>query len=98
MSWCSYEAVTFTEWCKKNRHGKVRWQLDRVVSKLRGHKNYFGVIGNSKMVGTFQYLALKIWRKWLSRRSNKGYVTLEKMSMIIKNHSYFKTQKALQIG
>lgn len=89
---------SFTEWCRKNRHRKLRWQLDRVVSKLRGHKNYFGVIGNSKMVGTFQYLALKIWRKWLSRRSNKGYVTLEKMSLIIKNHSYFKTQKALQIG
>ncbi len=88
--------IAFTRWCRENRHGKLSWQLDRVVAKLRGHKNYFGVKGNSRMVGTFQYFALKIWRKWLSRRSNKGYVTLEKMSMIIKNHTYFRTQKILQ--
>jgi group II intron reverse transcriptase/maturase len=72
-----------SEWAQKNMHRPIREQLAALWAKIRGHKNYFGVRGNSRAVDSFKYFALKVWRKWLCRRSNKGYVTLERLSRLI---------------
>ncbi len=34
------------EWCKKNRHRRVREQFKLLNAKLRGYYNYYGVRGN----------------------------------------------------
>ena len=80
----------FSEWCRQNMHEPIRVQLDGIVLKLRGHKNYFGVIGNSRRCDLFQYFGLAIWRRWLSRRSNSGYIDLARMSRILQLHPYFR--------
>jgi RNA-directed DNA polymerase len=52
--------------------------------KLKGHFAYFGISGNYKRLADFRYEARRIWRKWLSRRSNKSRVTWDDFSRIEK--------------
>ncbi len=85
-----------SKWCKTNMHKPIREQLEGLVLKLRGHRNYFKVKNNSRAVDSFQYFAIAIWRKWLSRRSNSGYITLERMSRILQTHKYFRKTAPLQ--
>jgi len=56
-------------WCRTNRHQAVGWQWHMLVAKLRGHYGYFGVTGNMRALERFRYEVLRVWRKWLSRRS-----------------------------
>jgi group II intron reverse transcriptase/maturase len=79
-----------SDWCRQHMHEPIRVQLDGIVLKLRGHKNYFGITGNSRRCDLFQYFGLAIWRRWLSRRSNSGYVDLARMSRILQLHPYFR--------
>lgn len=58
-------------WCKLNRHESLTYQCKMLNSKLRGHYQYFGVPGNSPCIASFFHHAVRIWKKWLSRRSNR---------------------------
>lgn len=60
-----------TDWCRKNRHRPFREQAKTMAAKLRGHYAYYGIYGNSKSIREFRYQAIRIWKKWLSRRSQK---------------------------
>ncbi|MDQ3231592.1 MAG: group II intron reverse transcriptase/maturase [Pseudobdellovibrionaceae bacterium] len=84
-----------SDWCRQHMHEPIRVQLDGIVLKLRGHKNYFGIIGNSRRCDLFQYFGLAIWRGWLSRRSSSGYVDLARMSRILQLHPYFRRRTAM---
>lgn len=55
-----------------------KW-LRRVVN---GYYAYHAIHGNLKAVTTFRIALIKLWRSALSRRSQKGYVTWEKMTRI----------------
>jgi RNA-directed DNA polymerase len=61
-------------WCRENRHKPVAEQHRMLSSKLRGHFQYYGITGNAAALGRFRYQVRQIWRKWLSRRSQRGYV------------------------
>jgi len=52
---------------------------------LARHDNYayFGVTGNSRALTSFRYWVVAIWRKWLSRRSQRGRVTLERLGVLL---------------
>jgi group II intron reverse transcriptase/maturase len=67
------------EWCRRWRHLSLREQQQALGSKLRGHYGYFGVIGNSAALTRFFHEVTKIWRGWLSRRSQKGRVRWDVM-------------------
>jgi len=58
------------DWCKLYRHQSLTFQCKMLNSKLRGHYNYYGVTGNSRSLQAFYWQVFRIWRKWLSRRSN----------------------------
>lgn len=66
------------QWCKHNRHRPVEEQQQRLNQGLRGHYNYYGLPGNSDSLSTIHYHVQKIWHKWLSRRSQKGYIGWDK--------------------
>jgi len=36
-----------TEWCRQNRHRRIRAQVQLLNAKLRGYQNYYGVSSNS---------------------------------------------------
>ena len=50
-----------------------------VQAVIRGHLNYYGVPFNSRAIRAFRVLVIRLWKKWLSRRSQKGYVSWERM-------------------
>ena len=60
------------EWCRLNRHLPLREQHQALTQKLRGHYQYYGVIGNLDSLKRFHYEVMCQWRKWLSRRKRRG--------------------------
>jgi hypothetical protein len=60
------------EWCRSNRHLPMREQAKTLAQKLRGHYQYYGVIGNLGCLHRFYYAVVCLWRKWLSRRKRRG--------------------------
>jgi group II intron reverse transcriptase/maturase len=58
------------EWMRVHRHAPVRHQYAVLCKKLRGHYNYYGIIGNSRALRNFRYWVIVRWHYWLNRRSN----------------------------
>ena len=71
------------DWASRARHVPIAKQVVTLASKLRGHFNYYGIQGNSQSIINFHYEVLRIWKKWLGRRSQRGYVTWEKFNKIL---------------
>jgi group II intron reverse transcriptase/maturase len=59
------------EWCKKNRHRRVREQFKLLNAKLRGYYNYYGVRGNYASLNEFFQQVQRLHLKWLNRRSQR---------------------------
>lgn len=59
------------EWCKQNRHRRVKEQFQLLNAKLRGYYNYYGVRGNYDSLNEFYQLVQELHLKWLNRRSQR---------------------------
>jgi len=64
-----------TEWCRQNRHRRVREPVQLLNAKLRGYKNYYGVSGNSASLDEFFYQVRRIHQRWLNQRSQRRSYT-----------------------
>src|SRR5215213_7211470 len=64
-----------TEWCRQNRHRRIREQVQLLNAKLRGYNNYYGVKGNSASVDEFFYHVRRIHQRWLNQRSQRHSYT-----------------------
>lgn len=71
------------EWCRRHRHDDVETQHRALVKKLRGHYAYFGVTSNYEALARLRYEAIAIWRRWLSRRSQKAFVSWSAMHRLL---------------
>jgi len=71
------------EWCRRHRHVDVEVQHRVLTQKLRGHYAYYGVTSNNRALARMWYETTKVWRKWLSRRSQKGRVNWGKMLRLL---------------
>jgi len=71
------------QWCRAHRHTDVESQHRALSQKLRGHYAYFGVTSNNASIARVWYETTKLWRKWLCRRSQKGFVTWAKMLRLL---------------
>ena len=74
-------------WLKENRHMDIAEQHVKLCSKLRGHYNYYGVIGNYDKLNSFKFLVRRLWKKSLSRRSQKSYINYEKFELILARYA-----------
>lgn len=74
------------EWCRAHRHDDVEVQHRALVRKLRGHYAYFGVTSNGGALARLSYETMAIWRKWLSRRSQKAFVSWERMLRLLERY------------
>jgi group II intron reverse transcriptase/maturase len=61
-----------SQWCRRYRHNTMAWQHKHLVLKLRGHCAYYGITGNGRRLWSFRNEMLRVWRKWLSRRSQRS--------------------------
>ena len=73
-------------WCRMNRHKPLKEQAKRLSQFLRGHFNYFGLTGNYRRISQFRHRVVRVWRKWLSRRSREGGLTWEKFRPLLAAH------------
>jgi len=74
------------EWCKINRHRPIGEQQQALAQKLRGHYGYFGITGNSRGIAKFRREVDRLWRKWLSRRSQKSRLNWEIFNRLLKRY------------
>jgi group II intron reverse transcriptase/maturase len=74
------------EWCKENRHQPVRYQHEKLCTKLKGHYGYYGVTGNMRGLQRYLHEVRRIWKKWLVRRCWKGKrLNWERFKEMVKN-------------
>ena len=73
-------------WCRQHRHDDVGTQHRALVQKLRGHYGYFGVTSNLRALGLILHEVTAIWKKWLSRRSQKGLLDWNAMHRLLKRY------------
>ena len=74
------------EWCQRHRHDDVEVQHRALSQKLRGHYAYYGVTGNNRALSRLWYETMKTWRKWLCRRSQKAFLTWERMLRLLERY------------
>src|SRR5262249_21960677 len=72
------------EWCRTHRHDDVRAQHRALVRKLNGHYAYFGVTTNYASLARLLCKVTVTWRKWLSRRSQRGRINWQQMQQLLK--------------
>lgn len=58
-------------WCRDNMHEPLKEQWETLVSKLTGHYEYYGIIGNYKQMEVYYERVIQGWRHWLNRRNSK---------------------------
>lgn len=62
---------TMNQWCRQFRHQSLRWQVEQLGRKLKGHYGYYGLTGNFRSLQQFRWQVISIWRRWLNRRSRE---------------------------
>ena len=73
-----------TEWVKAERHLPVRQLIEALNTRLQGHYNYYGVIGNYRSLWSYFRQAARLLMKWLGRRSQKSRMTWGKFNALLK--------------
>lgn len=71
------------QWCRENMHEPVEEQRQALVSKLRGHYQYYGIIGNYKQMEAYCEHVIEAWRHWLNRRNSKNRKSAERFTKTI---------------
>jgi RNA-directed DNA polymerase len=74
------------DWCRRHRHDPVREQWAALRQKVSGHFGYFAIIGNSQALYSFRRRVGCVWRKWLSRRSQRGELSWVAMNRLLAQH------------
>lgn len=74
------------DWCKANRHRPIHEQQQALSQQLRGHYGYYGVTGNSFWIAKFRSGVIRLWHKWLSRRSQRARMEWETFNRLLKRY------------
>ena len=70
-------------WCRQHRHEPVRAQWPALRRKLLGHFGYFGITGNFRALRNLREQVIAVWRKWLSRRSQRAHISWDAMMRLL---------------
>jgi hypothetical protein len=73
-------------WCRKNRHRPLIVQHQTLGQKLRGHRAYYGITGNSASLGRFRSGLTWLWQHWLSRRGRGKRMTWDRFARFLKRN------------
>jgi group II intron reverse transcriptase/maturase len=68
---------------RNRRHQRIDEQGRYVQALIGGHVRYYGVPFNSRPIRAFRVMVIRLWQKWLSRRSQRGYVAWDRMQRYI---------------
>ena len=73
------------DFCRSHRHKPVKEQHKALVSRIRGHFNYFGVNDNTDCLSVLRTEAIYTWHKWLNRRSQRAKKSWERFNDLLKD-------------
>ena len=68
------------QWLRFHRHLPIEDQHRMLSQKLRGHFSYYGITGNSRSLALFRWTAIRLWNKWLNRRSQRRAMPWDRMA------------------
>lgn len=71
------------EWLKGNRHVPIPEMVKKLNQKLRGHYQYYGIIGNFKKLEIYRQYVMYRMKIWLGRRSQKAKMTWAKFNKVM---------------
>jgi RNA-directed DNA polymerase len=74
------------EWLQTSRHRKLPELMKTLSAKLRGHWNYYGIIGNSQSLQDYYCRTCELLHKWLNRRSQKSSYTWPAFKRMLDSH------------
>jgi group II intron reverse transcriptase/maturase len=69
-------------WCREMRSQSLREIFAALNRKLVGYYGYYGVIGNWESLRRFYNGTLRILRKWLARRSERGRMSWRRLQAL----------------
>jgi len=76
--------LKISQWCRKSRDKPMREQVETLGRKLKGHFGYYGITGNMRCLTQFRDGVIRIWRKWLDRRTgDRGSMSWERMKRLL---------------
>jgi group II intron reverse transcriptase/maturase len=64
------------------RHWSIKDQVEKINQILRGNYNYYGMAGNLWSITKIYNITERYWKRMLSSRSQKSYITCEKFNKI----------------
>jgi len=73
------------EWCRSHRHDPIEEQHLALTRKLKGHYNYYGVNGNSHALQQLRDRAIRAWRTWLDRRSQRARMNWSRFNELLRS-------------
>jgi group II intron reverse transcriptase/maturase len=74
------------QWLKRARTLPVRWQARLLRRKLTGHYLYYGRRHNIRDLRRFYKGAIRLWKKWLSRRSQRAPMDWKSFNKLLRRH------------
>lgn len=85
------------QWLKENRDRRLKYIIEMINLKLRGHFNYYGYKMNSIMINKFRYQVIKLLFKQLNRRSQKRSYTWEEFNKMLEVYPIIKAKACVEI-
>jgi group II intron reverse transcriptase/maturase len=74
------------EWLRSVRHQRIRDQYARLVPKLKGHYQYFGIRGNYAALAQMRRAVERSWQYWLRRRAQVRTMPWAKYSKLLERY------------
>ncbi len=71
-------------WCRFSRHRPLGEQQQTLWQKVWGHFQYYGITGNGGALQRFRDGVIRLWRKWLSRRSRGEPFSWERFNALLR--------------
>lgn len=68
---------------QERMHIKTKELIKQLNRKRIGYNNYYGISFNTEWLQDIYYYTEGLLQKWLSRRSQRGKITWEKMKRIL---------------
>jgi hypothetical protein len=74
------------DWCRINRHRPVSEQRAWLSAALDGHYAYYGITGNTRRLQDYRYQVVRIWHKWLERRTRGTSLSWARFRALLDRH------------
>jgi len=77
-------------WMRKSRNFRLEKFFKELKDKLRGHYNYFGIVGNMESLRKVEKAVKRLAYKWLNRRSQKKSFNWEEFAQVLSRYELVK--------